>query len=49
MYDGLRAPDTLHKKPCPMGLGLSRTSENFASTHFVKKGKKKGQDILTDL
>jgi hypothetical protein len=34
MYAGLRAADTLHKKPCRIGPGLSRTSEKSYSTHF---------------
>jgi hypothetical protein len=34
MYAGLRAADTLHKKPCRMGPGLSRTSENFGKANF---------------
>ena len=33
MYSGLRAADTLHKKPCRIGLGLCGTSENTYSTH----------------
>ena len=29
MYDGLGICDTLHKKPCRIGPGLCRTSENL--------------------
>jgi hypothetical protein len=34
MYAGLRAADTVHKKPCHLGLGLSRTSEKFGKAKF---------------
>jgi hypothetical protein len=34
---GLRTSDTLHKKPCRIGSGLCRTSENSLTRTFVHK------------
>src|SRR5215217_2088723 len=38
MYTRVRISDTLHKKPCCIGLRLSETSENAPSRDCMKSG-----------